>query len=324
MRVSSLSRLPALSLAILLGACGAPTGPTASSVPTETAALSTSTASVAPTAPASAAASIAPSVPVPTSTVAPSAPGGSEGDYPELAWVNRFVMKVAVSDLNVRTKPSRSAPSNGKAPKGGLFMMYDWPVTADGYTWYPGFTLLTAKPGVLPALPTPIETGYDEVLGGWMATGTEDTPFLLPIPPRCPTTRDLANVAAMLDSERLSCFGSDTLELEGSFGCGEGCGGAEAGTHEPPWLASMLEFDYLRVPATDGSALALHFPPGGPAPPPQESRVRVRGHFSDDRSTTCRITELDAAGELTVHIDNAAAEQWCRGKFVVESYEVIG
>jgi hypothetical protein len=244
-------------------------------------------------------------------------------EYPELAYANRFVMRVAVSDLNVREKPSTSARSNGKAPKGGLFMVSDWPIQANGYTWYFGFTLLTPTPGVLPDLPTYIDTGYDEVLAGWMATGTEDTPFLLPLAPRCPSSPDLASVAAMFDSERIICFGAEPVTLEGTYGC-EGCGGATAGTYEPEWLASPLEFGFLSTAPADGVALPLHFGPGGPGAPAQGSRVRVRGHFSDERAATCRITEMGSDGTLSVAIANEAAAQWCRGKFVVDNVEVIG
>ena len=308
----------AVAVALLVGACG---GPAESAAPSATPGLvPTSVPTLEPT---TSAASLPPSPsPEPTPTAVPTqAAGGSEA-FPELAFVNRFVMRVVVSDLNVRSKPSKSAKSNGKAPKGGLFMMYDWPIKADGYTWYAGFTLLTSKPGVLPDLPTPIETGYDEVLGGWMATGTEDTPFLFPLGARCPTTRNLENVGAMLDSERLSCFGSDTLELEGTFGCG-GCGGEAPGTYEPGWLANVLEFDYLNGSGEDGARFALHFPPSGPARPPEETRVRVRGHFDDPAASTCRITVLGDDGTLSVKIANDAAEQWCRSKFVVESITPI-
>lgn len=42
------------------------------------------------------------------------------------------------------------------------------------------------------------------------------------------------------------------------------------------------------------------------------------------RSSTCRATELGASGEVDVTIANEATEQWCRAKYVVESYDVIG
>ena len=320
MPTSSLPRRAALSLAILVGVVGACGGPTATVQPSP----SVEPASAVPTTAASPQVTAEPSsTPLPTATSSPTIAPVANQDYPELAWVNRFVMKVAVSDLNVRQKPSRTAKSNGKAPKGGLFMVFDWPIKADGYTWYYGFTLLTTKPGVLPELPSPIETGYDEVLGGWMATGTEDTPFLVPVAPRCPTTPDLASVAAMLDSERITCLGSEALTLEGLYR-GEGCGGAAQGTFEPEWLASPLECPNVQASADGAVPLYLHFAPDGSALPPDGARIRVRGHFSDERASTCRITELGADESLSVPIANDAAAQWCRGKFVVDNVEVIG
>lgn len=320
MQGSSGLRLPSIALAVVLGACGGPSA-TASPAASPAAGPSSSPVAVVPT-------PLVTALPSPTPIVSPTPgplPTGSDYvTYPEFGYVSTFVMRVAVSELNVRRKPSKNGISEGKAPKGGLFMMYDWPITADGYTWYYGFTLLTDTPGVLPDLPAVINTGYDEVLGGWMATGTEDTPFLIPLAPRCPDVADLSNVGAMLTSERVSCFGSASLMLEGTIGC-EGCGGASAGTFEPEWLASRLEFAFLSVGFDETMrALALYVAPDGPARPADGARVRVRGHFSDTRSATCRITELGPGDELSVPIANAAAEQWCRGKFVVESIEVLG
>jgi hypothetical protein len=199
---------------------------------------------------------------------------------------------------------------------------------ANGYTWYLGFTLLTTEPGVLPDLPTPIETGYDEVLGGWIATGTEDTPFLVPLAPRCPTTPDLLNVVGMTTFERVSCFGSESLTLEGIFGCG-GCGGEAPGVFEPSWLASPLDLYGLAVPdlgpdpAFDAGPLTLHFPSGGPTLPADGAHVRVLGHFWDDRSSTCRISVPASDGSTARSIADSAAEQWCQGKFVVDSFAIV-
>lgn len=311
-----------VALAIVVGACG---GPAASSTPGTSATPSPSPVAVVPTAPPpSADASIEPSIPLPTPTAGPSAPATTYAVYPEFAYVDRFVMRVAVNDLNVRRKPSTSAASEGKASKGQLFMVYDWPISANGYTWYFGYVQLTNEPGVIPSLPAGYSVGYDEVLAGWMATGTEDTPFLTPVGPRCPDVRDLLNVGNMLGSERVACLGSNSLTLEGIYGC-EGCGGAVAGTFEPAWLASPLDTGFLSTSLVDpAAALSLHFAPGGPALPAQGTRLRVRGHFSDDRAATCRITELGEGDAAGGPIANAAAEQWCRSKFVVDSYEVIG
>ena len=317
---SGTARVIGALLALVVAACGVST-PTSAPSPS-VAAPSASPVAVTPTDQAT-------PFPSPTADASPSAePRPTELEFlgtTPLSWVNRFVMRVAVSDLNVREAPTKDAKSRGKAPKGGLFMMYDWPRQADGYTWYYGFTLLTTVPNVLPDLPTSIETGYDEVLGGWMATGTEDAPFLMPLAPRCPTAVDQQNVAAMLASERISCFGSETIELEGRYH-GEGCGGSAPGTFEPGWLANPLECGHLdpRIDSENALPLYLHVAPDGPPLPADGAVVRIRGHVSDARSTTCRISVLDNDGVTIVKIPNDAAEQWCRARFVVESFEVIG
>jgi len=320
LRRSGVARLGSSMLALVVAACAAPVASPSPSVPASNA-PSALPGTILPTVPPTA-------TPIPSATaspvpsIGPSPTASIDFFPPELAYVNQFVMRVAVSDLNVRSKPSKSGVSRGKAAKGALFMMYDWPVVADGYTWYPGFTLLTSTPGVLPALPQPIDTGYDEVLGGWMATGTEDTPFLIPVAPRCPAVPDLVNVAAMLASERISCFGSESLTLEGPFGC-DFCDGETPGTFEPAWLAGYLQFDLLGDGDDVTLPLALHFPPGGPAAPLYGSTIRVVGHFADVRSSTCAIT-LEDGVDPVVPLAAAAAEQWCQGKFVVERYDVIG
>lgn len=311
-------RLLVVCIALLAIACS---GPTASPSPAGTPAPegSASPIAVLPT-------TTATTNPPMTETPAPTSTPRTELTYasssPQM-WANRFVMRIAVGDLNVRDRPSTSAASNGKAPKGGLFMMWDWPVTANGYTWYYGWTLLTSVPGVVPDLPTAMSTGYDEVLTGWIATGTEDTPFLIPIAPRCPSTRDVLNVGAMLDSERVACFGSETLELEGRFSCDDCSGEIYAGTFEPEWLADPRELYSLSVEGEDALPVKVHFAPEGPAVPEEGALVRVRGHFSDGRAATCRITVAIQDGGSKA-IANEAAEQWCRARFVVESYEVVG
>ena len=309
----------AIALALLVGACS---GPADSPTPTATAApapsvVSTAAPSLFPTA------SALPSAPSTAQPTAAPSPASAAIEFPtEVGFVNQFVMKVAVSDLNVRAKPTTKSGSIGKAPKGGLFMVADWPITADGHTWYFGFLLPTTTPGTLPALPDPIGLDFEDTLSGWMATGTADSPFLVPVGPRCPTTVDLANVSAMLASEQIDCFGSDTISLQGTFGC-DGCDGETPGTFEPAWLADYLRIDRLQG-VENGPLVALAFPPAGPSKPTVGLTIQVTGHFSDSRSSTCSITVFDEALRADVKIAAAAAKQWCQGRFVVESYTVVG
>ena len=314
-------RLLILGVALVLVACTDPTAspsPSASPAPAPSASPSAAptAAGTAPPTSAPSSSTLATPTPTPITELSFAAPF-DEG------WANKFVMRVTVSDLNVRDSPSTSAPSNGTAPNGGLFLVRDWPVTANGFTWYYGVTLLTSVPGVVPDLPTSIDTGYDEVLVGWMVTGTEDAPYVIPIAPRCPAVRDVRNLAAMLDSELVACFGSDSIELEGTFSCLDCFGEVFAGSFDPDWLANPRELYALSVDGEDALPLRVHFAPDGPALPEEGALIRVRGHFSDPRSATCEITVARSDG-TTKSIADAAAEQWCRAKFVVERYEVIG
>ncbi|HET7181706.1 MAG TPA: hypothetical protein VFI15_05680 [Candidatus Limnocylindrales bacterium] len=311
----------AVVMVLAVAACG---GPAASSTPGPG-------GEATATAPASSALTSLPSpeptaAPTPTSTVQPTAePAPTEPSTFQpvgLGFANTFVMRVAVNGLNVRAKPSKNGVSMGKAAKGELFRVYDWPVNADGYTWYYGYEQLQNDNRV-PKLPTPYNEGYDGILVGWMAAGSLDAPFLMPVGARCPATIDLLNLEAMLGSEKIDCFGSDTLVLQGTFGCG-GCGGEDPGHYEPFWLAAGLEFDILRSSNQQDGAQALHFPPDGQAPPAEGTIIKVRGHFDDSRSETCRITVLGDDGNVDVKIPNKAADQYCRARFVVESYEVLG
>jgi uncharacterized protein YgiM (DUF1202 family) len=110
------SRLLILGSALVLAACsGATTSSTTNSSPANPASPS----------PVAVPSSLEPSLgPSPIGSPEPTQPTpvvdltGAD----EFAFVNRFVMRVAVSDLNVREEPSTSAKSKGKAPKGGLFM----------------------------------------------------------------------------------------------------------------------------------------------------------------------------------------------------------
>jgi len=316
------SGIPRLLIAASLVAVIGCTGPAASASPVAT------DAAIAPTAPPSPAdtvVSTATDTPGPTTTAAATpAPSTAPPDVFQpvgLAYATQFVMRIAVTDLNVRAKPSTKASSLGKANKGALYLVSDWPIKADGNTWYYGYELLTPKVGVLPNLPQPLIDGYDGVLSGWMAAGTTENPFLVPLAARCPATPDIPNIAAMLPYERIVCFGSDTITFQGTYGC-EYCDGETAGKFEPTWLAGQLEFDFLRD-TTGDSRVTLHFPPGGQTQPAYGATVRVFGHYADPRSSTCSIVLNDASDNPTQEVPDGIAKQWCEGRFVVEQYEVI-
>jgi hypothetical protein len=286
------------------------------------------TAAPSPSANAAASEPAASTSPIPTSTMAPTAEPttnpqpGPELEYPaELGFANQMAMRVIVSGLNVRARPSTSGAKIGKAPKGAVFLFLDYPVKANGFRWYFGYQALIKPGDGLPELPEAISAGIDP-LAGWVAAGTSDSPYLRPIPARCPTQVDLANVEAMLDSERITCFGSDPISLTGTFGCGE-CGGVAAGDYEPDWLTYPLSYGFLSIqPELRIGPFGMRFPPNGSGRPPDGTIINVRGHFADPLSSTCKVAPL---GETEPEpIKSSVAHAYCRAQFVVDDYDIVG
>jgi len=315
-------RLIVGTLAIALAACSAPSaslGPSASESPG-----SSQVASDAPLSSASAPPpSGAPLSPAPSTTAPPL--GGFTVLPPGAA------VEVRVPELNLRRQPATSARRvkllhRGDllviSPSGGLGVGYG-PVQANGYSWYPVIQVdLVDGDGVLDPLPTdPIPYGA-ELEWGWVATDDGTDAFVRQVPPRCPTTVDLANVSGMLPAERLACFPAPIV-LEGTFGCG-GCGGAVAGEFEPAWLASPLNFNFLSVDvSTQFGPLAVRFRPGGPEPPEPGTIIRATVHVDDDRSSRCRMREM-SEDDVLVPVPAETAVTICREELVVDSYEVLG
>jgi hypothetical protein len=321
MELERMRRLTSMAIVAALAMAGC-TGSSPTAAPTTAPTLPATPAlqvSVAPSGPSAApTGSPAPATPSPTSSPTPQAEYSTD-----LNWANEVAMRVIVSGLNVRTRPSTSAARIGKAPKGSVFLFLDWPTRANGFNWYFGYQATPSADGSLPALPHVLDSGGVEPLSGWVAAGTSDAPYLEPIPARCPTTVDLANVEAMLNSERVACFGSDGLELTGTYGCG-GCGGINAGTFTPSWLADPLGFNFLSVdPSARIGPLGLRFAPDGPTGPPDGTIVRVRAHFADARSSTCVIAPL-GKGDVPTPIPSGIARDYCRAQLVVDSFNNLG
>lgn len=313
-------RAPLLTVVLLISACG---GAPAASPTAAALASPTPGPSLSPLLP-----SPAPSetpAPSPTPPVATQAATATQPPvtYPlELDFANQFAMRVNVTGLNVRAKPSTSSASLGHAVKGSIFLVRDWPLQANGFSWYFGYQALIEANGTIPALPKTLEPGVDPQ-AGWLAAGTATSPFLVPIGARCPTVVNLVNVEAMLDSELLACFGSKAIVLQGTYGCG-GCGGVPVGNGSPDWLADPLAFGLLSVNASVRiGPLAVHFAPTGPQPPAVGSIVKVTVHLDDPRATTCRMSETNDAGDA-VAINDKVALAWCRAKLVVDSLDVLG
>jgi hypothetical protein len=289
--------------------------PNASGTPGATIApASVAPASVAPSVPASVPPTAVPPSPTPAIGTLSILPPGS-------------AIEVRVAELNMRKNPSTGAAKIELLKRGQVLVVspYDnvWfgagPVKKNGYTWYPVMKLQNATDdGDLPALPErPILIGT-EVEIGWIATDDGTTSYVTQLPPRCPETVNLKNVAAMLSAERLACFGS-SFQLEGTFGC-PACGAELIGDFEPIWLNYPQALSFLSEDAPEQiGPVILRFPPDGPADPANGSIIRATVHVDDPASAGCSIKIQDQA-----QVPKATAVLYCREQLVVESYEVLG
>jgi len=198
-------------------------------------------------------------------------------------------------------------------------------VKADGYVWYRGATIESAD---LPALPSELVPAGDQLMG-WFAVGKSDISYVEPLPARCPSEVDLQDVAAMVSGERLHCFGSRSIELEGIYGC-PACVSHIFGEFEPDWLMNPNAGEqYLNVHVGPNVLttlrLSLRFPPSIAAPS-FGSITRLRGHFDDPAARTCVIA-LDYFWDDATdshQVPDVVAHELCRREFVVETYDVTG
>ena len=308
----------ALLVAVLLGGDDG----TAQASPTPSLTASTPSApSVSASASAVASASAAPSA----SQAPPSATEAPE-PTPVVAAPDGLippgsVARVLVDGLRIRESPSTDATFTSLA--GGTLVsvgfsghISDWgPIEADGLTWYPVRAFVT---DTLPDVPSPIQEASEAF--GWVAAGDGTEPFIELFDPRCTLATPTLEIIQSLEPwERLACYGSESMTIEGTFGCG-GCGGLFAGTFEPAWLAAPGGFDLLSVdPQERIGPFVIYFPPeverlsGGEI-------VRLTGHFDDPAATGCVVSPGDPPAE----IDERTAVLYCRERFVVESVEILG
>jgi hypothetical protein len=261
--------------------------------------------------------SVTPSEPAAGATRLPGPVPIAAGAHRALAvsYAPAIAMRVAVPELNVRSAPSLRGEKLHLARRDDVVLAHDWPVVADGYTWYRGH--IRIRDGTLPALPDILPPGID-FPDGWFAASSDDGPYMVALPLRCPGDVNLENVSALLESERLACFGNATLEFEGGLGCAF-CEGI-SGSGTPGWLAS--EHAYSVLVADEDHGLQLFLAPGVGGAEALGSRARVRGHFDDPAALSCSFMLEDSAGEF--QLDPVIAFEFCRQRFVVESVELLG
>jgi hypothetical protein len=275
---------------------------------------------------ATAEATLAPSV-APTGLILPTTEptGPSWTPRPQEPLLLNSAVSVVVDRLNMREQPTVDSKSLGVVERGDFLLIWDFgPFSNDGYAWY--HAVFLAKAGEPPSLG--VDLRHSDGIQGWIAVAKGSTKYVKQLGPRCPAAIDLSSLRFMLGSELLACFGSNTIELTGTFGCG-GCGGTTPGSYEPIWLAHPMNYNYLSVyPIGDRTdQFVLHFPPSGPDAPPVASVIRVRGHFDDAAAATCQISVMDPLHpdpEHLVTIPSDAAQLVCAQQFVVETLEVLG
>lgn len=314
--------LACLVAGLIIAGCVAPTAPTSTagtalgspelSPPAEAAATETPATSLEPSSTDPAVATTEPTGPLWT-------------PRPPEALLLDSILSVSVDRLNMRAKPWVDSKITGVVENGD-FLLVDWygPFSHDGYTWY--HAAFVADAGEPPTFGVNVRGPLGQ--NGWIAVAKADSPYVKKLRARCPETIDTKSVQYMLGSELLACFGSNTIELTGTFGCG-GCGGAWIGSFEPDWLANPVNVNRLAAyPIGDEVGdFAIRFPPGGAEVPPDGSVIRVRGHYDDPNSATCAISVVDPmhpSGVTTVAIPREAARLACKQQFVVESLEILG
>ena len=315
----------AMVMALLAGCVAAPGSLEPAASPT---AVPTLEASPAPASTAVAIASVPPSrAPLPTEAPTqdpdPCVRQPYTGPWTIDPLMPGSAVVVTIAELNLRAGPCAAAERVEVLKKGDILILFGpyGPFNANGYPWYGVQKATVTADGRLVPLPASPQSYTGEVVGGWIAANDGAQPFVAPVGPRCPTTVNLENVRGMLDAERLACF-KEPIVLTGTFGCG-GCGGAGGPQSDPIWLADTFEFDHLWVHwFQDEHPISIHFKPSGPAKPREGKIIRVTVHVDDPAAQKCTFSYGIEDPPFQEPAQIAIA--WCRERFVVDSYEVIG
>jgi hypothetical protein len=268
-------------------------------------------------------------VPVAEPTATPESNAPAVADLPPGILPPESLVRVALDGVRMREEPSTDAPVVAKLAAGEIVHL-TWFGSGvrdeEGHLWYaaqyvPGYDGWPVRP---PQQSEP-DSGYRN---GYVALGTPEQPFFELVEPRCPGGEpDLAALLRITDWERLACYGDRSLTLQGTIGC-PGCGPAiSPGRWQPEWLASpgQLSMIYPSVAAFNyfDPVLALNFNPDSAGEsPPGGTIIRLTGHYDDPQARNCEMAPGE--GDYVVQVDPALAELWCRLRFVVERYEVIG
>ena len=327
MRRAAVRRLVTVSFVFVVGACSGPSSPATASPSAQASAL---TAVATPTLepadtpePSLATQTAPPATPAPTDNPDPCVRRPYTGPWTIDPLMPGSAVRVAVAELNLRAGPCAAAQRVEVLKKGDILVVFGpyGPFKANGFPWYEVQKAKVAADGSLVPLPaSPVTIGPD-VVGGWIAANDGTVPYVTPVAARCPTTINLKNVRGMLDAERLACF-SEPIVLTGTFGCG-GCGGTGGPQSDPIWLAETFQFDHLWVHwFKDEHPISIQFKPSGPKKPPEGKIIRVTVHVDDPAAQKC--TFYYGLEEPAFVEPKELGIAWCRERFVVDSYEIMG
>jgi hypothetical protein len=144
-------------------------------------------------------------------------------------------------------------------------------------------------------------------------------------PPAPTTVQQLADIGFV---KAATCYGSQSLTLQGySSGCG-GCGGIPDALLTPDWMAAAYSYGawYISPQNTattpESTRLAVNLLPSAHLTTPGEGvPVTVTGHFNDPASQDCRIVPSRLGVELAPTSD---AIGLCNRSFMVTSISVTG
>lgn len=239
--------------------------------------------------------------------------------------------RVVADALRIRMAPSTTSDAVATVAEGDIVYTAAGvggtqarvpPYSAEGYDWY----YVHHVPGVSD---WPLLEGHEAEVIGWMAAGSDAERYVELVPPECPADPQLADLVALTPYERVACLGDRTITLQGTYGCPYCDSLAYPGTFEPSWLALyLLEMNLLTpgwaaYPPFPGAVTVVTAPDVPPfSPEARGSVLRVTGHFSDARSSECVMAPGEPGAEDASH--DEAAEWYCRERFVVESWEVVG
>lgn len=282
-----------------------------------------------PSASATPTASLTPSATeMPTAIPSAPTPAPSTRPAPREILPSGAKIRVTGTGLRIRAFPSLSADIVTAADAGEILYTSApdsprlAPIVADGFEWYP-VEYAVGYSG------WPEQPPDGELVLGYVAARSATEWHVELVEPDCPSSiPDIETLVSLTGYERVACLGDRSVTYEGTYSCPQCDSLAHPYDMEPEWLAAWrLNLEWFGPGWDEPSAgrIVVVTPPDVPAIGETERGqiLRVTGHFNDRRAAECTITPLAAAGPAAAPHPEAT-EWYCRSRFVVERWEVIG